>query len=206
MRILAISDIHGHLNTFRNLLDTIALTKEDHLYLLGDFVNKGPDSRGVIQLILDLQQQGYHLSGVRGNHDEIWLNEADKGFMVLEPEYYTFLSHLPYFIEVPPFIFVHAGLNFLEANPLQDTASMTVIRNWRPLVKRSWLGDRIIVHGHIRRHRALIRLDMENRGPVIDIDNGCFSNSGLGQGSLCAVDLSNWNIWFERNVDLKRAF
>lgn len=206
MRILAISDIHGHLNTFQNLLDTIALTKDDRLFLLGDFVNKGPDSRGVIQLILDLQQEGYQIQGVRGNHDELWLSEASKGYMLLESEYTEFLTQLPYFIEESSFIFVHAGLNFLETNPLRDAASMTVIRNWRPLVNKEWLGERIIVHGHIRRHQALIRLDMEKRGPVIDIDNGCFATKQAGQGSLCAVDLSNWNIWFEKNVDLKRAF
>ena len=206
MRILAISDIHGHLNTFRNLLETIALTKEDQLYLLGDFVNKGPDSRGVLQLILDLQDQGYQIKGLRGNHDELWLREAQQGFMLLESEYASFLSSLPYYIDADPFLFVHAGFNFSLYDPLSDLQAMTVIRNWRDSVNHHWLNGRIIVHGHIRRHRELIRLDMEHRGPVIDIDNGCFATKHLGQGSLCAVDLSNWQVWFEKNADRTWAF
>jgi len=55
-RHFAISDIHGCVKTFKKLvIDIINLSKEDKLYLLGDYINKGPDSKGVIDFIFTLQ-------------------------------------------------------------------------------------------------------------------------------------------------------
>lgn len=47
----AISDIHGCAKTFKNLLRRISFSKEDVLYLLGDYIDRGPDSKGVIDHI-----------------------------------------------------------------------------------------------------------------------------------------------------------
>ncbi|MFT6129303.1 MAG: serine/threonine protein phosphatase 1 [Neolewinella sp.] len=46
-----ISDIHGCLKTFRALLDELKLDRNDELFLLGDYIDRGPDSQGVIDLI-----------------------------------------------------------------------------------------------------------------------------------------------------------
>ena len=54
-RRFAISDIHGCSMTFEALLSQIHLKKEDQLFLLGDYVNRGPDSAGVIDKILELK-------------------------------------------------------------------------------------------------------------------------------------------------------
>jgi predicted phosphodiesterase len=43
-RLIAIGDIHGCHQEFGDLLDRLALTREDRLILLGDLVNRGPDS------------------------------------------------------------------------------------------------------------------------------------------------------------------
>ena len=51
MRQIAVSDIHGCLKTFDNLLDKLALTQLDELFILGDYVDRGPDSKGVIDRI-----------------------------------------------------------------------------------------------------------------------------------------------------------
>ena len=51
----AIGDIHGGSKTFRALLDTLNLKHNDRLYLLGDYVDRGNDSKGVLDLILQLQ-------------------------------------------------------------------------------------------------------------------------------------------------------
>ncbi len=59
-RTIAIADIHGCCRTFRRLLfDVVRLTKSDTLYLLGDMIDRGPDSKGVIVTILELQADGY---------------------------------------------------------------------------------------------------------------------------------------------------
>lgn len=47
----AISDIHDCYLTFQEILNRIGLSKDDELYLLGDFINRGPDSKLVIDKI-----------------------------------------------------------------------------------------------------------------------------------------------------------
>ncbi|MFT5168289.1 MAG: serine/threonine protein phosphatase 1, partial [Saprospiraceae bacterium] len=59
MKQYAISDIHGCAKTFKALLEQISFSKEDVLYLLGDYVDRGPDSKGVIDHIWQLQSEGY---------------------------------------------------------------------------------------------------------------------------------------------------
>ncbi|NJL76491.1 MAG: hypothetical protein HC892_17235 [Saprospiraceae bacterium] len=52
------SDIHGCVKTFKALLQKVEWVATDELYLLGDYVDRGPDSKGVIDYILDLQARG----------------------------------------------------------------------------------------------------------------------------------------------------
>ena len=82
MRKIAISDIHGCIRTFRYLLEEkIRLQPEDHLFLLGDFIDRGPNSKGVIDYILELQQSGYQLTCLLGNHEEMLLRSFTESLM-----------------------------------------------------------------------------------------------------------------------------
>ena len=54
-RIFAIGDIHGHHLELLNLIHAIAPKQEDTLIFLGDYVDRGPDSRAVIDEIIALQ-------------------------------------------------------------------------------------------------------------------------------------------------------
>jgi len=51
MARFTISDIHGCAETFKKLLNRISFSKEDVLYLSGDYIDRGPDSKGVIDHI-----------------------------------------------------------------------------------------------------------------------------------------------------------
>jgi len=68
-RLIAIGDIHGCHAEFAELLDQLAPTKDDRLILLGDLVNRGPDSPKVI----DLARAASALS-LLGNHELRLLN------------------------------------------------------------------------------------------------------------------------------------
>ena len=46
-RTIAIGDIHGHFKALVGLIDLINLNPEDTLVFLGDYINRGPDSKGV---------------------------------------------------------------------------------------------------------------------------------------------------------------
>ena len=83
-RTLAIGDIHGNLDQFDALLEAITLTPDDHLILLGDYVDRGPDSAGVLKRILSLQKT-HHVTAIKGNHEEMMLAaRAGRGDLLLE--------------------------------------------------------------------------------------------------------------------------
>src|SRR5262249_18437560 len=73
MRVLAIGDIHGCLRAFTTLLDAVALQPDDRIITLGDYVDRGPDSRGVLNRLIDLHSTG-RLVALRGNHDIMMLD------------------------------------------------------------------------------------------------------------------------------------
>ena len=72
-RIIAIGDIHGYRTALRALLDAIAPQPGDTIVTLGDYVDRGPDSRGVIDELIALSAQ-CRLVPLLGNHDEMLLD------------------------------------------------------------------------------------------------------------------------------------
>lgn len=80
VHIYAMSDIHGCLDAFKASLSTVDLDAEDSkLVLLGDYCDRGPDSLGVFELIMDLQKRyGDLLVALRGNHEEMFLEYIDE--------------------------------------------------------------------------------------------------------------------------------
>ena len=123
MRRIAISDIHGCIYSFKALLDKLAFSSTDELYLLGDFIDRGHDSKGVIDLLWELQESGHQIHCLRGNHDQMLLDALSNqealynwlragggitlrsfGATFLEeiPQpYIDFIKELPYYIEIP---------------------------------------------------------------------------------------------------------
>lgn len=82
-----IPDIHGCASTLDVLLrDHIKPTKQDHLIFLGDYIDRGPDSKRVIDIIMELQEKGYQITALKGNHEEsciqAWEDDSKrKGFL-----------------------------------------------------------------------------------------------------------------------------
>lgn len=72
-RLVIVGDVHGMRKSLEALLDKVNFgkSKGDHLILVGDLVNKGPDSSGVVDLAIKLGA-----SAVRGNHENAVLNAA----------------------------------------------------------------------------------------------------------------------------------
>ena len=58
-RSFVIGDIHGCAATLRRLVDEILRpAPEDRIYLLGDLIDRGPDSKGVLDFIFELRERG----------------------------------------------------------------------------------------------------------------------------------------------------
>ena len=118
-----IGDIHGGAKTFLALLESLRIKHDDRLYLLGDYVDRGNDSKGVLDTILSLMDSGYDVHPIRGNHEDmllrsytgqhdefseywprLWGTETLKSFAVesvnqLQTRYITLLDALPHCLE-----------------------------------------------------------------------------------------------------------
>jgi serine/threonine protein phosphatase 1 len=225
MRKLAIGDIHGCNKTFKALLDQINLSKDDELTLLGDYIDRGPDSKGVIDTILNLQSMGYQVRALRGNHEQMMLDGINPKSDISEFERWqtaaggdatlrsfgnTMFDYIPFFESLPlifvdeAYIFVHAGLNFKLKNPLSDENAFLWIRNFYGDINTKWLKNRLLVHGHTpvpfsdiqKMYKRWIGRSFFSK-PVLNLDAGCI----FGLGGLVAVDLTNQKLYEQDNID-----
>lgn len=73
-RMFAIGDIHGCFQPFKHLVETkINLKPTDKLFLIGDYIDRGPDSKEVIDYIIHLQKNGFDIVPLLGNHEALCL-------------------------------------------------------------------------------------------------------------------------------------
>jgi serine/threonine protein phosphatase 1 len=219
-RIIAIGDIHGCINTFQKMiLEEIRIRKADVVYCIGDYIDRGPNSKGVIDLILDLRKKGYQVRTLRGNHEQLMLNSVNGGearlkwyanggdvtlksfgvhsFKELAPHYRDFFNRTRFYFENGPYIFVHAGLNFKREDPFEDKDAMLWIRNFS--IDKHKLGVRIIVHGHTP--KPLVEIFNPPRENVINIDGGCVYRDRPGHGHLVAINLPDQEWFAVRNCE-----
>jgi serine/threonine protein phosphatase 1 len=75
-----IPDIHGFLNTLKALFEEqIRPAPGDQLYFLGDYIDRGPDSKGVIDFIRSLENSGLQVTALKGNHEDFLVELYDAG-------------------------------------------------------------------------------------------------------------------------------
>ncbi|NNE92197.1 MAG: serine/threonine protein phosphatase [Verrucomicrobiales bacterium] len=77
-RLLAIGDIHGCLTALEKLAEGVGFSKSDHLVFLGDYVDRGPDTKGVIDFLIGLRDEGYNVTFLRGNHEIMMLGAVGR--------------------------------------------------------------------------------------------------------------------------------
>jgi serine/threonine protein phosphatase 1 len=72
--IYAIGDIHGQLSQLHRVLDLIEQDggKDAQIVFLGDYTDRGPDSRGVLDLLIDGNNSGRNWTFIKGNHDQMF--------------------------------------------------------------------------------------------------------------------------------------
>ncbi|MBC7451435.1 MAG: serine/threonine protein phosphatase, partial [Cytophagales bacterium] len=167
-KIFAIADIHGCNKTLRALIDKISPSQEDQLIFLGDYIDRGPDSKDVLNYLISIKNQFRNTVLLRGNHEQMFL-ESDISIMAHErwisnggeqvmmsyglknydhvPHHIQeFISNTEYYYQNQHHICVHAGLNNLVSDPFNDYQSMMWIRNF--IITKKMTGGRVVVHGH----------------------------------------------------------
>lgn len=206
-RLIAIGDIHGCFRALRGLLRAVAPDGSDTLVFLGDFVDRGPQSREVIELITRLQQRT-KVVAIRGNHEEmmlsvlndqldhsIWLNHGglstldsygfngDRNF--LPSTHQEFLDSLVDYHELDSFFFTHACYD--PSLPL--AAQPSDVLRWQSLhagIPEPHHSGKTAIVGHTA-HPGGDCLDV---GHLICIDTGCYAG-----GYLTALDVHRRAIW-----------
>lgn len=217
-----IGDVHGCSATLYSLLfNVLRISKKDKIYFLGDYVDRGPDSKGVIKLILKLIKDGYSVKCLMGNHEKMLLDsiESEKGhyqwvwnggseclksFEVnrafeIKPIYLDFIKKLKLYVEVDDFILVHAGLNFNLDNPFKDKKAMLWIRNSLDDIRNIDSKKLIVGHTPTKLKKIMKSLDTQ----LILLDGGCvykYKNPKLG--NLCALELNSMELYYHENIDM----
>ena len=221
-RKLAVSDIHGCTQSFRSLLeDVVQLRSDDTLYLLGDYVDRGPDSKGTIDCIEELRRS-YHVKALMGNHDlmmkealaggakfDHWYRNGGKETLVsfgvekiagIPDRYFDFIDSLDLYCEEENAFLVHAGFNF-DLPFREDEAAMLWTRS--EVVDLQQTHGKKVIHGHTPKPVMQIindiRLDLDN----ICIDAGCVFNEkgGVPMGHLTCLDLDTMQLEYIGRID-----
>jgi len=216
-RLFAIGDIHGCFDSIKELIENkIQLQKDDKLILLGDYIDRGDNSKKVIDFIMELQGKGFDVIPLLGNHEAMLLdafedqknislwtlnggNETLKSFKVssvkdIESKYIEFFKGLRYYYAFEDYLFVHAGFNDNVLNPFTDYYSM--LWKCKETYTNSLLSDKRIVHGHNPVSIAKCEERVLAKHRVINIDTGCIYKDSEGYGRLTAYDCNCQRIIF----------
>jgi serine/threonine protein phosphatase 1 len=206
-RTIAIGDIHGCLAALDALLAAIRPGGEDTLVALGDYVDRGPDSRGTIERLLALQRQ-CRLVPLLGNHDEMlllvhdgypelfddWLQFGGDATLAsygtrraedIPPEHIAFLQACRLWHETDRHFFVHG--NYLADTWLDRQPRVTLL--WESLKTRQ-------PGPHRSGKTAIVGHTSQKNGEILDLGYlKCIDTCCYGQGWLTALDVDSGRVW-----------
>lgn len=202
MRTFAIGDIHGCSIALGALIAAVSPALDDCVVALGDFVDWGPDSRGVLDQLLTLRERT-HLICLRGNHEEmmlrsrnnadehaIWMRAGGDATLRSYPEERMNDSHWQFVeddcrdvFEDASHIFVHGGLN-PDLPVGQQPVYMLRWKTFRDV--KPHCSDKVMVCGHSVQRDGLPK----SLGHAICIDTGASCG-----GWLTCFEPSSGNYW-----------
>lgn len=212
-RTIAIGDIHGCVAAVDALLKAIRPDPDDTIVTLGDYIDRGPDSRGVIERLLSLSRE-CRLVPLRGNHEAMLLEALQDSGAIRKwltcggtdalrsygwssggpkrtltswfPErHHTLIAETKLYHETSTHIFVHAGL--LPHLPLDRQPEVALL--WRitnPQSVAPHESGKVTIVGHTPQSSGEV-LDL---GHLIDIDTNCVRG-----GWLTALDVDTRQLW-----------
>ena len=215
-RTIAIGDIHGCLTAFDALLAEIQPGPTDTLVTVGDYVDRGPDSKGVLDRLLELETST-NLVPLLGNHEEMmlavlerrmepygWLNHGgvqtmdSYGFVgdlnCVPKSHVDLMKRMPSFFENETHFIVHANY---EAN-LELGEQPSELLRWIKITE-------ILPPWHMSGKRAIVGHTHDRQGEIFEspqlicIDTYCY-----GGRWLTALDLASGQVWQSNPAGLLR--
>jgi serine/threonine protein phosphatase 1 len=209
MRVLAIGDIHGCSRALDHLIAAIGLRTTDLIVTLGDYVDRGPDSAGVINRLLELRRK-FKVVCLRGNHEQLMLNSrlgndrfiewthsgaqatlasyAPQGGIAtlndIPPAHWDFVRNLCVdWHETETHLFVHAGVD--PGLPM-DSQPEFMLQWERFHDPQPHVSGKTVICGHTVQKNGTPR----NYGHAICIDTGCFR-----KGWLTCFEVTTGYLW-----------
>lgn len=198
-RIFAIGDVHGCVAELevllRHLEERERLSQNDLIVFVGDYIDRGPDSFGVLRVVQELKARYPHTILLRGNHEVMleefldqrephfgrYLDAGGKTFLrecgvkdlrsveeandKVPDEVRAFIALLERYVVVGRYVFVHAGLNPLNPLDAQEDRDIYWIR--QEFIHNIHRFQRTVVFGHTPTEIPLVRLPFK-----IGIDTG----------------------------------
>ena len=203
-RHLAIGDIHGCITALTTLVDFVEARDDDIIITLGDYVDRGPNARAVIDFIIDLGQT-HNLVALRGNHEIMMLDAREKqswlrpwlsygGEATLESYGGSFdgvpAAHIEFLergltacYECETHFFVHA---FAEAHKALEDQSEAALY-WRKFGNPDLhCSGKIMVCGHT---------PQESGVPLSNGNAVCIDTLAYGGGWLTCLDVDSGTVW-----------
>ncbi|HID96931.1 MAG TPA: serine/threonine protein phosphatase [Thermodesulfobacteriaceae bacterium] len=206
-KIFAIGDIHGCLDKLESLLCKIpADLDRDMMVFLGDYVDRGPDSFKVLELLLDLKKKhGERMIFLQGNHE--WMfsryieDNSFRSFLFtggrktlesypvqdgcpeIPPSHMEFLKELTPVYETEQYIFVHAGLKPGIPVSRQRPEDLLWIRS--EFIRSSYDWGKRVIFGHTPFFQPLIEANK------VGIDTGAVFG-----GQLTCLSLPDFEFFF----------
>jgi serine/threonine protein phosphatase 1 len=206
-RTIAVGDIHGCLAAVRALLEAIGPRANDTIITLGDYVDRGPDSRGVLDELIALRSR-CRLIPLLGNHDEMFLEicsgqtelfdewlpfggnatVASYGGRVPEgvpDEHLEFLRACPSYHESQRHLFVHAS--YVAHLPLAE----------QPVEVLHWESLKFRQPGpHCSGKTAIVGHTAQKDGEILDLGYlKCIDTCCYGEGWLTVLDVDSGRLW-----------
>lgn len=205
-RVIAIGDVHGCADELEAMLNKLCLTRHDRVILLGDLVNRGPDSGRVIALAREhahrslLGNHELRLLNYRRTGDPTHLKKADYATLKqLSAKDWDYLAAMPLTYAVPEHqaVLVHAGFlpgRAWKAQPARVVTRIQVIGPDGEPYKRSaypdsphwselWDGAPFVVYGHTPRPEPA------RQRWSLGIDTGCVLGGRLTACILATREL-----------------
>ncbi len=214
-RLFAIGDIHGCATELEAILKAIAPVAGDTVVFVGDYVDRGPASRDVIEIALDLEQGHAEAVFLKGNHEDMMLSFLGlpgrygesflfnggiatlESYGMKEDDIAEAIHHLPerhvdFYKRLavnylrPPYLFVHAGISPVLQLEEQQTEDMLWIR--QEFIFNPHKLDATVVFGHTPMRGVMIDLPYK-----LGIDTGLVYGGKLtciefNEGALYQVE------------------
>jgi serine/threonine protein phosphatase 1 len=221
--LIAIGDIHGCLKPLQALIAELHLTPNDRLIFLGDYIDRGPDSKGVIDYLINLQEHQDCIF-LLGNHEVLmmdylamdgYLNNWEEngaaatlasystsGQLDIPKTHVAFLNSCLYFYDTPDYFFVHGGLK--PNRTIQENLAESRLHDFvwerhhldaKNLYKSKYAWEKPVVCGHTPQTNAIVM------DKVICIDTGCVYNHTLSFGKLTAIRLPERELVQVNNIE-----